>query len=98
MSWELLRTFVPCFFSDFAGGKSVFAGSYRIFSLTPKIPVSTGAGHRGPVTVKRVLKQALIRSIEDIGRFTSRLAKASRYLDFSVKTSGFWVEIGAIEW
>jgi len=34
-------------------------------------------------------KQALIRSIEDIGRFTSRLAKASWYLDFSAKNSGF---------
>ena len=91
MSWELLRTFVPCFFSDFVGGKSVFARSYRIFSLTPKYQLLRVPGLR-LVTVKRVLKmrkQALIRSIEDIGRFTSRLAKASWYLDFSAKNSGF---------
>ena len=69
MSWELLRIFVPCFFSDFAGGKNVFAGSYRIFSLTPKNQLLRAPGI-GLVTVKRVLKmrkQALIRSMLVIG-------------------------------
>lgn len=39
----------------------------------------------GPVTVKRVLKmrkQGRISSIEDVGKFTARLTKASKYLAF----------------